>query len=153
MAVKVKLLSSLTLLVFLFSGGLQAQVLENGNPEDLGFNVEKLNRIEPVIRQAMEDKEIPGAVVLVARKGKVVYREVFGIRSLRPQREALTLDTVFDMASMTKVMAPNWFHPPDVSRHENNGWQLICSPLATCYWMTVPLKCCANQEEAFYLSV
>jgi CubicO group peptidase (beta-lactamase class C family) len=105
MAVKVKLLSSLTLLVFLFSGGLQAQVLENGNPGDLGFNVEKLNRIEPVIRQAMEDKEIPGAVVLVARKGKVVYREVFGIRSLRPQREALTFDTVFDMASVTKVMA------------------------------------------------
>ena len=105
MAGRVKFLSSLTLLVFLFSGGLQAQVLENGNPEDLGFNVEKLNRIEPVIKQAMEDKEIPGAVVLVARKGKVVYRKVFGIRSLRLQREALTFDTVFDMASVTKVMA------------------------------------------------
>ncbi|MFH1964414.1 MAG: serine hydrolase domain-containing protein [Acidobacteriota bacterium] len=105
MAVKVKFLLSLTLLVSLLSGGLQAQVLKKGNPEDLGFNVEKLNRIESVIKQAMEDKEIPGAVVLVARKGKVVYRKVFGTRSLQPQREALTFDTVFDMASVTKVMA------------------------------------------------
>ena len=104
MAAKARFLLFLIILASLLTGGLPAQVLEEGNPEDLGFNVEKLNRIEPVILQAMEDKEIPGAVVLVARKGKVVYRKVFGIRSLQPEKEALTFDTIFDMASVTKVM-------------------------------------------------
>ena len=105
MDVKARFLFFFIIFASLLTGGLPAQVLEEGNPEDLGFNVEKLNRIEPVILQAMEDKEIPGAVVLVARKGKVVYRKVFGIRSLQPEKEALTFDTIFDMASVTKVMA------------------------------------------------
>ena len=102
---KVRVLFCLFLLYPMASGNPQAQVLEEGRPEDLGFNPEKLDRIEPVILQAMDDKEIPGAVVLVARKGKVVYRKVFGTRSLSPRREALTTDTIFDMASVTKVMA------------------------------------------------
>ena len=102
---KVRVLFCLFLLYPMASGNPQAQVLEEGRPEDLGFNPEKLDRIEPVILQAMDDKEIPGAVVLVARKGKVVYRKVFGTRSLSPRREALTADTIFDMASVTKVMA------------------------------------------------
>lgn len=104
MAEKFGRITCITLFVFLLTGGLQAQVLEEGNPEALGFNVEKLNRIEPVILQSMEDREIPGAVVLVARKGKVVYRKVFGTRSLEPDQEKLTFDTIFDMASVTKVM-------------------------------------------------
>lgn len=104
MAEKFGRITCITLFFFLLAGGLQAQVLEEGNPEALGFNVEKLGRIEPVILQSMADKEIPGAVVLVARKGKVVYRKVFGIRSLEPDREKLTFDTIFDMASVTKVM-------------------------------------------------
>ncbi len=102
---KVRVLFCLFLLYPMASGNPQAQVLEEGRPEELGFNPEKLDRIEPVILQAMDDKEIPGAVVLVARKGKVVYRKVFGTRSLSPRREALTTDTIFDMASVTKVMA------------------------------------------------
>ena len=52
------------LILLMLSGSLLAQVLEDGKPEDLGFNSEKLGRIEPVILQAMQDKEIPGAVVL-----------------------------------------------------------------------------------------
>ncbi len=104
MAEKARFLLFFIILASLLTGGLPAQVLEEGRPEDLGFSVEKLNRIEPVILQAMDDKEIPGAVVLVARKGKVVYRKVFGIRSLQPEKEPLTFDTIFDMASLTKVV-------------------------------------------------
>ena len=93
------------LILLILSGSLFAQVLEEGKPEELGFNSQKLDRIEPVILQAMEDRGIPGAVVPVARKGKVVYRKVFGVRSLQPEREALTMDTIFDMASVTKIMS------------------------------------------------
>ena len=63
MAAKARFLLFLIILASLLTGGLPAQVLEEGNPEDLGFNVEKLNRIEPVILQAMEDKEIPGVQI------------------------------------------------------------------------------------------
>ena len=49
--------------------------------------------------------EIPGAVVLVARHGRIAYFKAFGNRSVKPGQEAMTTDTIFDMASMTKVMA------------------------------------------------
>jgi len=95
----------LVVVAFLAVPLVRAQEIGEGDPGQLGFNMEKLNRVEDVIRESMEEKEIPGAVVMVARKGKVAYRKVFGIRSLTPQREDLTFDTIFDMASVTKVMA------------------------------------------------
>jgi uncharacterized protein YbbC (DUF1343 family) len=42
---------------------------------------------------------------LVARKGRVVYRKAFGLRAIEPRRQQMTADTIFDMASLTKVMA------------------------------------------------
>ncbi len=48
---------------------------------------------------------IPGGVVLVGHDGQVVYRKAFGMRSLEPRREAMTVDTIFDIASMTKCVA------------------------------------------------
>ena len=47
----------------------------------------------------------PGAVLLVGHNGQVVYRKAFGFRELEPAREPMTLDTIFDMASLTKVIA------------------------------------------------
>jgi uncharacterized protein YbbC (DUF1343 family)/CubicO group peptidase (beta-lactamase class C family) len=57
------------------------------------------------LKQAVEDKAPPGAVVIVGHNGKVVYRKAFGYRSLEPTHEPMTLDTVFDMASLTKCLA------------------------------------------------
>ena len=48
---------------------------------------------------------MPGAVLLVGHEGKVIYRKAYGKRALVPQPEAMTLDTVFDCASLTKVVA------------------------------------------------
>ena len=61
--------------------------------------------IDAVIEDAIEQKQCPGAVVLVGHGGKVVYRKAYGMRSLEPTREAMTLDTIFDVASLTKVVA------------------------------------------------
>ena len=44
-------------------------------------------------------------MVLIGHNGQVVYRRAFGERSLVPERRPMTVDTIFDMASMTKVMA------------------------------------------------
>ncbi len=50
-------------------------------------------------------KETPGAVVLVGRRGRIAYLKAFGHRALEPLMEPMSTDTIFDMASLTKVMA------------------------------------------------
>ena len=50
-------------------------------------------------------KKLPGAVVLVGRKGRIVWRKTYGDRALEPAREPMTVDTIFDLASLTKVVA------------------------------------------------
>jgi len=64
-----------------------------------------LNVLDGIIQKAIEDHEVPGAVVLVGHSGRMVYRKAFGHRSLEPTVEPMTLDTIFDMASLTKCIA------------------------------------------------
>jgi uncharacterized protein YbbC (DUF1343 family) len=61
--------------------------------------------LDVVIQDAIEQNQCPGAVVLVGHHGKVVYKKAYGMRSLEPSREPMTLDTIFDIASLTKVVA------------------------------------------------
>ena len=61
--------------------------------------------LDGVIEQAVRDQLIPGAVVLIGHDGKVVYNKAYGSRALVPAREPMTLDTIFDAASLTKVVA------------------------------------------------
>src|SRR5712691_2648076 len=61
--------------------------------------------VDDICQQAVAAGQIPGAVVLVAHKGEVVYRKAFGSRALEPRREPMTLDTIFDLASLTKSIA------------------------------------------------
>ena len=57
------------------------------------------------MQQAIDDHKIPGGVVVIGHDGQVVYRKAYGWRSLEPTRERMTLDTIFDMASLTKCLA------------------------------------------------
>jgi uncharacterized protein YbbC (DUF1343 family)/CubicO group peptidase (beta-lactamase class C family) len=57
------------------------------------------------INQAVQDGLIPGAVLVIGHDGQVVYRKAYGQRSLIPAREPMTVDTIFDAASLTKVVA------------------------------------------------
>jgi uncharacterized protein YbbC (DUF1343 family)/CubicO group peptidase (beta-lactamase class C family) len=63
-----------------------------------------LPAVDAVIQQAIREGTIPGAVLLVGHDGAVIYRKAYGSRALEPRRELMTLDTVFDLASMTKVV-------------------------------------------------
>jgi uncharacterized protein YbbC (DUF1343 family)/CubicO group peptidase (beta-lactamase class C family) len=65
----------------------------------------KLARVDFIIEKAIFDGNIPGAVLLVGHDGQVIYRKAYGSRALEPRREPMTLDTVFDLASLTKVIA------------------------------------------------
>jgi uncharacterized protein YbbC (DUF1343 family)/CubicO group peptidase (beta-lactamase class C family) len=64
-----------------------------------------LAAVDAIIEQAIADGNIPGAVLIVGHNGKVIYRKAYGSRALEPKREPMTLDTVFDLASLTKVIA------------------------------------------------
>jgi len=65
----------------------------------------RLAVLDPVISEAITQQQIPGAVLIVGHDGQVVYRKAYGSRAIEPRREAMTLDTVFDCASLTKVLA------------------------------------------------
>lgn len=65
----------------------------------------RLSSVDAVIEQAVHDGNIPGAVLLVGHNGRVIYRKAYGNRALEPRREPMTLDTIFDLASLTKVIA------------------------------------------------
>ena len=68
-------------------------------------NSPNLAVLDSIVLDAIHDRQIPGAVLLVGHDGKVIYRKAFGNRSLEPRREPMTADTIFDIASLTKVVA------------------------------------------------
>jgi len=78
---------------------------EAASPEEAGIDPRGLERLTRLVEGHVARGCYPGAVLLVARNGLVAYRRAFGYRSLYPEREEMTLDTVFDMASVTKVVA------------------------------------------------
>ncbi len=64
-----------------------------------------LRGVDAAVQGAVSAGELPGAVVLVGQGERVVYRKAFGSRSLVPRQELMTEDTIFDVASLTKVVA------------------------------------------------
>ena len=60
--------------------------------------------VDAVINEAIQEGTIPGAVLIIGHDGRVIYRKAYGARALEPRREAMTLDTIFDVASLTKVI-------------------------------------------------
>lgn len=70
-----------------------------------GIDAARLAQIDDLIIRDIADKKLPGAVVVVGHKGKIVYRKAFGNRALVPAPEPMTVDTVFDAASLTKPVA------------------------------------------------
>jgi uncharacterized protein YbbC (DUF1343 family)/CubicO group peptidase (beta-lactamase class C family) len=63
------------------------------------------NALDGAINLAIEQGKLPGAVLIVGHKGQVIYRKAYGNRALAPSVEAMTTDTIFDIASLTKVVA------------------------------------------------
>src|SRR5947208_15230344 len=74
-------------------------------PATQGISAERLGRMDAVIAASIEKKELPGAVVLVARHGKIVWRKAYGARAVEPLREAFTLDTILHLARRNHVAA------------------------------------------------
>jgi uncharacterized protein YbbC (DUF1343 family) len=61
--------------------------------------------LDQAINDAVKEGLIPGAVLVVGHSGQIIYRKAYGYRALVPEKEQMTLDTIFDVASLTKVVA------------------------------------------------
>ncbi|MBI3530648.1 MAG: beta-lactamase family protein [Betaproteobacteria bacterium] len=89
------------MVVFSVMAATWAADLPSASPEDFGFSSERLARIGPAIKGEIEKGQYPGAVILVARKGQIVYFESFG--QLDPASgKPMTKDAIFRLYSMTK---------------------------------------------------
>ncbi|NNM81920.1 MAG: beta-lactamase family protein [Burkholderiales bacterium] len=89
----------LLLLLFLFANPALAQDIVK--PESVGLSSARLERIDGLIESHVEEKKIAGAVVLIARHGKIAYFKPFGLADIgRPMQR----DTLFRIASMTKPL-------------------------------------------------
>ena len=78
----------------------------HAGPASAGVDPARLALVDAVVERAIRDGRLPGAVVLVGHEGGIVYERAFGARSLTAEpAELMTVDTVFDLASLTKVVA------------------------------------------------
>ncbi len=79
--------------------------LQRVSPARVGVDVKKLAAIDEEVEREIKLQHLPGAVVLVARNGGVVWRKAYGSRAVEPAREVMTANTIFDVASLTKIVA------------------------------------------------
>ena len=82
--------------------------------------------VDLLVQEQINDQAITGAVLVVGHGGKIVHQKAFGLRATSPRAEAMTLDTIFDLASLTKVVATT----PSVMRLIQYGQVRLDEPVA-----------------------
>lgn len=90
---------------------------------------EQLTGLAGIVENEIAAGRIPGAVVLVGQGEHIIYAQAFGYRALVPDKEAMTLDTIFDMASLTKVVATT----PAILQLVESGALALDDPVSR-YW-------------------
>jgi CubicO group peptidase (beta-lactamase class C family) len=95
----------------------------------LGVNDPRFAPIAVAAREEIDAGHIPGAVVLVSHCGRIVYLQAFGERCLEPWCQPMTVDTIFDIASLTKVVATT----TAIMQLADRGLLKISDPVAK-YW-------------------
>jgi CubicO group peptidase (beta-lactamase class C family) len=95
----------LTLVLLTGTGRAAGATLSSAKPEEAGMSSRQLAFLDDIVGAAVARKDFPGAVLLVARKGKVVYRRAFGNSQIVPESRPMTADMIFDLASVTKPVA------------------------------------------------
>ncbi len=103
--------------------------LPQASPGDRGMDPAVLAEMEPLIAQGIAGGQMPGCVVLIARRGAVVWLRAYGDRQREPERLPMTTDTVFDLASLTKPIAT----ATSVLRLVDEGRLQLAEPVVT-YW-------------------
>ena len=97
-------LTRIVLLLTLLVQPVLAQ-LPVAKPESVSVSISQLASMDSVITDEISKGRLPGAVVFVGRKGRLVWQKTYGSRVVDPSREVMTAETIFDVASLTKVVA------------------------------------------------
>lgn len=141
-------------------------LLPTAAPEEVGVSPEGLCGLDRLLRMVVPN-EIPGAVAAVARRGRLVFYEAYGYAQFCPEKRPMKLDTLFDLASLTKVVAttpvvlslveegtlrlddPAALFVPDFGLHGKEAVtirQLLCHT-AGLYWWRDFYRTCRNRAE------
>lgn len=94
--------SLLSLFVLLLTSIVIAQPLPRTTPLQAGMDPKKLANADAIINNSIKAGEVPGAVLAVVRDGKMVYLKAYGNKSVLPEVKKMDVNTVFDMASVSK---------------------------------------------------
>ncbi len=78
--------------------------LQYGIPESVGLSSEKLLKVDSLVNVGLEGDMMPGAQIVIARKGKIIYQKTFGYHTQDKKRKVLDSD-IYDVASLTKILA------------------------------------------------
>ena len=78
--------------------------LQYGTPESVGVNSIKLKKIDSLVNYGINENMMPGAQVLVARKGKIIYNKAFGYHT-QEKINKVSENDIYDLASLTKILA------------------------------------------------
>lgn len=104
-----KLLMRLIVLIWLFGSAAITPAADRGLPQlsadEAGMDADRLVHIDDVVQEGLDRGRMPGCVVLVGRSKGIVLLKAYGQRQVQPTRVAMTIDTVFDLASLTKPIA------------------------------------------------
>ncbi len=74
-------------------------------PEDVGMHSDSLKNIDRIVENSIKEEVMPGAQVLIARKGKIVWQKAYGKQTYNQEAREIDLQTIYDVASITKVAA------------------------------------------------
>ncbi|MCC7084499.1 MAG: DUF1343 domain-containing protein, partial [Pirellulales bacterium] len=101
-----------TCAVVVFTGLPQQLVGEDSPPKagKLSWKAAKIDpalagRVDEAVAKSIADGQMSGCVVLIGRRGGIVFEKAYGDRAIEPRNEPMTTDTLFDMASLTKPVA------------------------------------------------
>ncbi len=93
----------LLVLLLLIAGPVRAQELPYAKPEEVGMSTERLQNITRVFNEYAQNRQMSGSAMLIARKGKVVWHEAYGMSDIEARRP-MTRESIFRIASQTKAI-------------------------------------------------
>jgi beta-glucosidase-like glycosyl hydrolase/CubicO group peptidase (beta-lactamase class C family) len=83
----------------------QRNLLHYQYPEASGYNSDEFKRLDKIVNKALKQKAMPGCQLLVSHKGKVVFSKAYGYTTYdKDNREEITTDMLYDIASVSKIM-------------------------------------------------
>jgi uncharacterized protein YbbC (DUF1343 family) len=113
--------------VAIAAAAVRTAALTTAQGDRSGFDTARLARLDAPIQEAIAERKLPGAVLVVGRDDTVVLRKAYGRRAVAPVAEAMTPDTIFDVSSLTKVIATT----PAVMQLIEDGRIRLIDPVAS----------------------